>query len=210
MDNSNVSQQLQKPGIADLAAAYVAATGEIENVVKNASNPHFGSNYADLGAVLDTAKPIFAKHGLALLQCPAMIEGDKITILGILIHTSGQSIQIPTQLPIGQKMTAQAVGSCITYGRRYQWAAVAGMAQVDDDGNHASDSKPRGKREAPGATSSSSGDSYAAQVEGLIARIETTETLADVEALKSEVAEFGDQKVADVFVARKKKLKAAK
>jgi len=199
--DNNVQQQLQKPGIQELAAAYVAAAGEIENVVKNASNPHFGSNYADLGAVLDTAKPVFARHGLALLQAPAEIEGDRLTIVGLLLHTSGQSISFKSQAPIGPKMTAQAVGSCITYLRRYQWAAVAGIAQVDDDGNAASDKPRRGGGEKT--------EPYAGQADALIARIGLVETSKELEALKGEVADFGDQKVADVFVARKKALKAA-
>ena len=33
------------------------------------------------------------------------------------------------------KIDAQGVGSAITYGRRYGLAAMAGIAQKDDDGN---------------------------------------------------------------------------
>jgi hypothetical protein len=191
----------QDLGMSQLAKAFVAAYAEIDNVVKNANNPHFGSNYADLGAVLDTIRPIFAKHKLALLQAPGKIDGDKLSLIGLLMHESGQSVSFEMQVPMG-KATAQAAGSAITYMRRYQAAAVAGIAQVDDDGNAASDSKAR-KSAAPDTN-------YAATAEALIARIEATESLADLETLKPEVADLGDQKVADVYVARKKALKGKK
>lgn len=190
-------------GIGLLAKAYVRATAKVQNVVKNAANPHFGSNYADLSAVLDIAKPAFAEEGLALLQAPAEIEGDKLTLVGVLLHESGQSVSFRTQLPIG-KATPQAAGGAITYARRYQWAAVAGLAQVDDDGNDSSGSKSRGRSAGKEDTS------YAAKAEELIARVAATETLADLESLKAEVADLGDQKVADAYLARKKELKGAK
>ncbi len=195
-------QTSEQPGIKDLAEAYVRATAKIQGVVKNAQNPHFGNNYADLSAVLDVAKPAFAEEGLALLQAPAEIDGDKLTMVGLLMHKSGQSISFRTQLPIG-KATAQSAGSAITYARRYQWASVAGLSQVDDDGNDAS--KTRGR-----AATKETGDSYAGQVEALLARIAATETVADVEGLKAEVADLGDQKVADAYLARKKELKGKK
>lgn len=200
-------ENAQQTGISDLAKAFVAAYAEIDNVTKNAANPHFGSNYADLGAVLDTIRPIFAKHRLALLQAPGKMDGDKLSLIGLLIHESGQSISFEMQVPMG-KATAQAAGSAITYMRRYQASAVAGIAQVDDDGNAASDSKPRGPARAQAGAQS--GESYAATAEALVARIEATESVADLESLKAEVADLGDQKVADVYVARKKALKGKK
>ena len=40
-------------------------------------------------------------------------------------------------MPI-EKITAQSIGSTITYGRRYGLSAITGIAQYDDDGNAAS------------------------------------------------------------------------
>lgn len=217
----HVTNQLMKAiegkgsGIGELAAAYVAAMAEIENVVKNANNPHFNSNYADLGAVLDTIKPVFAKHGLALLQAPGEMEGDKIALIGMLLHKSGQSVGFKTQLPIGPKSTAQAAGSAITYARRYQAAAVGGIAQVDDDGNAASNEQPRRAKRVPEAgdpPATAEEGSYSDKKTELIARIKATAGLAALEGIKVEVADLGDQVVADAYVAQKKehKTKGAK
>ncbi len=197
--------------IADLAAAYVAAWGELDNVVKNADNPHFGSTYADLGAVIDTVRPVFAKHGLALLTAPGECEGDKIGLIWMLVHRSGQSLNGRMSLPMG-KATAQAGGSAITYMRRYLTAAISGVAQVDDDGNAASEaprekksSNPRGQSAAKTA-----GPSYAQKAEDLITRVEGCRTLEELEGVRTEIAELGDQKVADAYVSKKKELRGKK
>jgi hypothetical protein len=53
------------------------------------------------------------------------------------MHTSGQWISSVFSMPVS-KHDAQAVGSAITYARRYALAAVVGIAPEDDDGNLAS------------------------------------------------------------------------
>jgi hypothetical protein len=183
-----------------LAPALVAAWGELDNVVKNKANPHFNSNYADLGALTDTVRPVFAQNGLAFIQGPGEIEGDKMTLVGVLLHKSGQSISFKMQTPIG-KATAQAVGSCITYMRRYQLAAVAGIAQVDDDGNAASEQAPRKKVREQAPTN------YAGEVDEILTAIAGAQSIADLDALRARIQELGDQKVADAYVARKKAIK---
>ncbi len=186
--------------IDKLAPAFVAAYGEIDNVVKNAANPHFNSSYADLGAVLDTLRPIFAKHRLSLIQMPGKIDGDKISLTTVLLHESGQSISSEMQLPIG-KGTAQAAGSALTYARRYSASAIAGIAQVDDDGNAASE-RPKE------ATKEKTRDPKALDT-GITDAIAAASDLKALEGLKARVSELGDQAVAAAYVARKKAIKGA-
>ena len=52
-----------------------------------------------------------------------------------LMHESGEWVQTRVRCPLGGKKDIQAVGSAITYGRRYGLSAMAGIAQHDDDGN---------------------------------------------------------------------------
>jgi len=118
-----------------LASALAAAQGEMSNASKNAKNPHFKSTYADLASLRDAVIPVLAAHGIACIQ---LCDGD------------GQSVSVTTRLlfgaesmdcgrltiPIGgARNPAQAVGAAITYARRYQLGAVAGVAAEDDDGN---------------------------------------------------------------------------
>jgi hypothetical protein len=123
-----------------ISAALSKAQNELENADKNAANPHFRSKYADLAEILNTVRPTLSKHGLAVSQHPAFAEG-MVHVTTLLSHTSGQWMQSCVSSPIG-KADSQGVGSAITYLRRYSLAAVAGVAQEDDDGNAAS-AKPQ-------------------------------------------------------------------
>jgi hypothetical protein len=121
--------------IAKLAPALVKAQAEVENATKNATNPHFKSQYADLAEIIRTVKPVFTANGLAVLQVPGFEDGHA-TVESMLIHESGEWIAGVSGAPL-QKADPQGVGSAITYLRRYSLAALAGIAQEDDDGNAA-------------------------------------------------------------------------
>lgn len=121
--------------IVELAKALAAAQGELANASKNAKNPHFRSAYADLGEILNVIRPVFAKHGLGIMQMPDYEQGI-VTVETLITHSSGEYISSQTRLPVG-KQDAQGVGGAITYARRYSLAAVAGIGQEDDDGNSA-------------------------------------------------------------------------
>lgn len=124
----------------ELFAALAAAQGEIENANKNAANPHFRSKYADLAEVLNTIRPVFAKHGLSLIQSPGF-DGSMASVTTVLAHQSG-GYMTSTASCVPAKADAQGIGSATTYLRRYGAAAVAGIAQEDDDGNAAAHNKP--------------------------------------------------------------------
>jgi hypothetical protein len=125
--------------INEIAGALAKAQAEIQNVVKDAKNPHFKSDYATLDAITDTVRPVFAKHGLAVVQMPSYADGI-VTVETLLTHSSGQWIRGATAAPIA-KADPQGVGSACTYLRRYSLAAIAALAQTDDDG-HAASSQP--------------------------------------------------------------------
>lgn len=129
--------------ITKLAAALAKAQGEVDNAAKNAENPHFRSKYADLAEVINTVRPVLAKHGLAVTQWPGFnAETGEVTLQVLLTHESGEWVEHHASCPIG-KRDAQGVGSGTTYLRRYTLAALAGVAQEDDDGNAASQPAPK-------------------------------------------------------------------
>ena len=74
------------------------------------------------------------------------------------MHSSGQWIAGVT--PIRPKDDSpQAMGSAITYARRYALSAIVGLAQVDDDGNAASGKVTYGQTPAYDAPHKPQGDS---------------------------------------------------
>lgn len=126
---------------ADLFCALSKAQGELENAAKTSSNPHFKSKYADLAEVLNTIRPVFSAHGLSLLQTTGF-DGSVVAVTTILGHATGGYIT-STASCVPAKTDAQGIGSATTYLRRYSAAAIAGIAQEDDDGQSAAhDRKP--------------------------------------------------------------------
>lgn len=122
--------------IVKLAEALHKAQGDMKAAIKDATNPHFKSKYADLGAVVDAVKAPLLKHGITFLQGVQDAENG-VAVETMLLHTSGEWISSTLRLP-AQKQDAQGYGSAITYGRRYGLQAMCGIPSEDDDGNAAS------------------------------------------------------------------------
>lgn len=127
--------------IAAISAAIAKAQAEVENASKNSANPHFKSRYADLAELLNTVRPVFAAHSLAIIQAPSFDAGVA-SVETMVSHSSGEWISSVCSSPVG-KQDAQGVGSAITYLRRYSLAAMCGIAQEDDDGNSAVGHRPQ-------------------------------------------------------------------
>lgn len=121
----------------NLAAALVAAQEEMPAVEKDATNPHFKSSFTSLGKLIATARPVLNRNGIAVIQLPSRDEGGKPTLVTRLVHTSGESMEESMPLILA-KQDAQALGSALTYAKRYALAAALAIAdQEDDDGNAA-------------------------------------------------------------------------
>jgi hypothetical protein len=149
---------------AALFAALALAQGEIENASKNAANPHFKSKYADLAEVLNTIRPVFAKHGLTLVQFP-QFDGARASVETLIGHKDGGYVtSLASCVPA--KSDAQGIGSATTYLRRYSAAAAAGIAQEDDDGQAAA----HNKKPSPVSAISPDGVDYKALHDDALAR----------------------------------------
>lgn len=119
--------------ISALAPALVAAQAEMPPIPKTGKNPHFRSKYVPLPDLLSHIRPVFAKHGLALVQTPSMAEqAGMVSICTMIVHKSGQWIEGEFDIT-ADKNTAQGFGSAITYGRRYGAESMAGVSGTDDD-----------------------------------------------------------------------------
>jgi hypothetical protein len=120
----------------DLFAALSKAQAEISGALKDSDNPFFKSKYADLASVMDACRLPLTRNGLSYIQKTYSVN-DKYFIETILAHSSGQSITSGPVEVLISKRDAQGFGSAITYFRRYQLSALIGVAQIDDDANHA-------------------------------------------------------------------------
>jgi hypothetical protein len=137
----------QSESIKELATALAKAQSTIQPASKNATNPHFKSKYADLGAIWDACRKPLADNGLSIVQMPTDSGDGRVALITMLLHTSGEYINSTCSTRL-QQDSAQGVGSALTYLRRYALAAMVGIvADEDDDGNAAS--QPQQQRQAP-------------------------------------------------------------
>jgi hypothetical protein len=134
--------------IAKLAEALSRAQAEMPAAKFNSVNPFLKNKYADLGSIIDTAKPVLGKFGLAVTQLPINDGEGRVGVETVLTHASGEWLSTQFSLPLADekgKSGAQVAGSIITYLRRYSLAAILGMySDEDTDGNEVKQElKPR-------------------------------------------------------------------
>ena len=126
--------------INELSAALAKAQGAMIGAHKGADNPFFKSRYSDLASVMEAIRKPFADNGLSFIQAPAFADG-KVSITTRIMHSSGQWIESTLDVPVA-KNDAQAVGSAISYGKRYALQSMAGVPSIDDDGEAAVNRQP--------------------------------------------------------------------
>lgn len=120
--------------------AIVQLHHDVKPATKDSVNPHFKSKYADLSSIDEATKEPLYKNGLAVYQSPFTL-GNTAGVESTLLHTSGQFVRGRLALPVS-KSDPQAIGSAITYARRYSKAAICGVTTEDDDGHTATQGRP--------------------------------------------------------------------
>lgn len=132
--------------IKNLAKALQLFNVKCDKVKKDSTNPYFKNKYASLGTILSTIEIPLQESGLVFSQFPTDTNG----LTTILIHVeTGEYIQSSYIMPVSKQNDPQAVGSAITYARRYALGAILALnIDEDDDGNSAahpvkSESKPQ-------------------------------------------------------------------
>ena len=119
-----------------LIEALSAAQAKIENPVFDMVNPHFKNKYASLAAVRNAIIPVLAEHHIALTQ-DVKTHDNQVSVVTTL-HFGAEKLNFgPLLFPVAQQ-NAQALGSAITYARRYALlAALCVAGEPDEDGNAA-------------------------------------------------------------------------
>ena len=135
MSSERRKSEWKSDDIDKLAGALSKAQSEIRGAAKKSKNPFFNSNYADLHTVIESCMPQLSKNGISVVQGTDFNRIDGWFVTTMLMHSSGQWIKSSCKIILGPKQDIQALGSAITYGRRYLLSSMAGVGQFDDDGN---------------------------------------------------------------------------
>jgi hypothetical protein len=180
----------------EISKALAAAQAEMKNPAFDSSNPHFRNKFASLAAIRNAVVPVFAKHGLSVMQELTTVEGG-VGCLTVVQHSSGQWLEFGPLVMPATKPDAQGFGSAGTYCRRYSLQSVAAIVgDEDDDANEAS--KPA---QAPQKAAKASKPSAA-----ILAAIKAAETVEALQALYKGMPEDDRAGALDAFAARRKDL----
>jgi hypothetical protein len=156
----------QSTELDQLATALAIAQGSIQGAVKDRTNPAFQSSYADLASVWDACRAALSSNGLSVSQHPGRLEDGSATVTTILLHKSGQHIaSVCAALPRDQ--SPAAVGSVVTYLRRYALAAAVGVAPEDDDGQAAHHAAPQAPPQRAPAQAQRVAEAFGGRVESV-------------------------------------------
>lgn len=137
MDNLNHKEhKYQSNDLNHLYEALAKVQGELKPVRSNKYNPFFKSDYADLLAVVDGSREILSKYGLSVIQLIQTFD-DGTFMLCRLGHASGQWIESKMKITPPKERDVHALGSYISYIRRYLYSSMLGIvvSDEDDDGN---------------------------------------------------------------------------
>lgn len=143
---TNIKDPTQSLELDKIATALCKAQAELAHPLKsnlvNAGSMKY--SYADLPAVIDAVRTVFAKHGLCFTQAPSSDFSGPVKTMSLktmLLHVSGQYITSDITLAL-LDVKPHTIGSAITYARRYALSAMAGIAsEVDDDAHAAQGTK---------------------------------------------------------------------
>lgn len=112
--------------------------------IHNTDTANAGSysySYASLPYILDKVKPVLALNGWAVAQDVTTADNGWPQVWTRFYHITGAVKTFgPLAMPGGNN--AQAIGSAITYARRYALVAALGLAPDGDDDGQAATAEP--------------------------------------------------------------------
>lgn len=124
--------------VNELFGALCKAQAEMEVAGLTSANPFFKSRYADFTTVVKASRPALTKNGLCVTQLILSNDEGHSVLHTILGHSSGQYIETRIKMTPA-KNDVQSWASCLTYLKRYTYAAMVGITtgEEDDDGEAA-------------------------------------------------------------------------
>ena len=111
----------------------ITENGQIKDSQGNVRN-----HYALFEDINEAVRPILKAHGFGMTFRSNIGEGG-VSVTGILMHRQGHREETTIKLPVdtsGSKNAVQAIGSSVSYGKRYTMLALLNITTggEDDDG----------------------------------------------------------------------------
>ncbi len=138
-----------------LVEALTKAQSEFKPIVKShqakvkmKQGGEYSYTYANLADTLASVLPVLNDNGIVLIQ-PIVTSDARVEVQTVLLG-HGDRIESSMPLDVG-RLSAQEIGSLISYYRRYLLTSLLGLAVDDDDGKAATTArrKPAARVAAP-------------------------------------------------------------
>ena len=115
--------------------------GLVGAIRKDKENPFHKSKYADINSILEATTDKLSEAGLVDVDTTKIDENGQLWLETKLINIDNpeEFLKIETPLLLKDKNNPQALGSALTYCRRYNRVTLLGLEQEDDDGNAAAE-----------------------------------------------------------------------
>jgi ERF superfamily len=146
--SETISRYSQSEQVGELVAALAKAKLKYGEVTKSKVNKYTGSLYADLQDLMTAAERPLAEENIVVVHFPIEnIDQKKAGALTKIVHASGQFFANEFLMPATgkamggvEKLDAQTVTGGVTYAKRCNYGALAGLVgEDDDDGNTLAD-----------------------------------------------------------------------
>lgn len=138
---------IRSESITQIAEALAKAQAEFPKLPKDKvakidtkAGGQYSYRYADLASILEAIREPMAKHKLAIVQ-PVESGQGSVRVTTVILHGSGE--YLGCEVTIAYQGDVKALGSAITYARRYGLTSMLGLAaDEDDDATAAAKSQP--------------------------------------------------------------------
>ena len=117
---------------------------KVQKIKKDSKNPHFKSTYASLANILDAVMPVLTECGILVTQAPM----GGVLITRLTHFESGEYIECEHDLVMKDPNNPQAIGSAMSYARRYSLTSML-VLNIDDDDAVAASTVPSQKAKPP-------------------------------------------------------------
>jgi hypothetical protein len=149
-------EEERSPSLGQLVAALARARKEFGEIKKDKEGKIKGQargsgreyeytyKYASLDQAIEATADALADQELVVFNGFPEANREGVTVVAELWHSSGEFKKVRLRMPFGE-FTPHAIGSAITYGRRYVYLALLNLAPAeDDDGGKAQEGATRG------------------------------------------------------------------
>ena len=124
--------------LKDLAPSLAKVMSEVGPALKDSTNPHFRSKYANLAACHAVSIGPLTANGFSFPMFPSYdLASNTLSVTALLLHSSGEFIESTLTIPLKDGANAQDVLAAETYARRGLYPMVGVVPDDDDDGETA-------------------------------------------------------------------------